>query len=691
MFYNLKNRKSKNELSASKCRDSFFQPKHSINKPNDIYEQEADSMTDKVMRMKGNGNESGFFKPAKVSAVQRKCEHCEEEENIQRKENSEDSLSSGKDLDGYIGNLNSGGNTLTNKAKDFFEPRFGYDFSDVKIHNDAEAARSAQSINALAYTSGNNIVFNENQYSPEADSGKRLLGHELTHVIQQNSLAKTKNPNPIQRKPGDKHDLTAVSLSGDPVLEKTFDNEAIIGKSANSFGEHVRRIQSALIQLGIELPLFGADGQFGSETEKAVKEFQQEADMSESEFDGIVGRKTLGLLDMSLRDGEISSDTDKSEKDFLLKDKKKEVKDESCKGQPDDEICPLPNTKVNTGADQAAKRIDKVIAEQLPPKKTDKADYPVLFGQLFRNNDNRPVTDTADEVRNNFNIVKTFILNLKKDPSHVRCGTDCDGGCRSGSPAYHQRAGGAHIITFCPSFETHPEKISIVIHECHHASIPGSRDIAYQHNRLIDKLDHTEALLNAASFHLYAALVEDPKSDFIGPKVKDKNNISDAKNKKDVDLALAFIQQWFDLVTFDMSIVSRDMEQANEKGSYAPKSRLDLINDIYVKWFQVTPAPEKPKDEEVTKAKAIEERSVKMEKNFSNPFLINETAGPSEWERGPGKNIQLNKALMDLDIQHLVIALLQELVHATPDISAESEPLYVGMINDIRNKRKLSP
>ena len=314
-----------------------------------------------------------------------------------------------------------------------------------------------------------------------------------------------------------------------------------------------------------------------------------------------------------------------------------------------------------------------------------------MFGQLFRNNDNRPVTETADEVRKNFEIIKTFVLNLKTDPSHVRCGLECDGGCRSGTPAYHSPAGGAHIITFCPSFEKDKERISIVIHECHHASIAGSKDLAYQHNRLIDKLDHNDALRNAASFHLYAALVEDPKSDFIGPKVKDKNTISNAKNKKDVDLSIAHIQQWFDLVTFDMSIVSRDMEKANESGSYAPNARVDLINDVYAKWFQVTPAPEKPKEEEVTKAKAIEERSVVMEKNFKNPFNISEIAGPSEWERGPGKNIQLNQALMDLDVQHMVIALLQELVHATPDISAESEPLYVGTINDIRNTRKLAP
>ncbi|ULT44688.1 DUF4157 domain-containing protein [Niabella defluvii] len=55
----------------------------------------------------------------------------------------------------------------------------------MKIHTDSVAARSAQSINALAYTSGSNIVFNQNQYQPGTESGKRLLAHELTHVVQQ--------------------------------------------------------------------------------------------------------------------------------------------------------------------------------------------------------------------------------------------------------------------------------------------------------------------------------------------------------------------------------------------------------------------------------------------------------------------------------------------------------------------------
>ncbi len=181
--YSAKNKIS--PLADIKSNAIFFQPKLSINQPNDIYEQEADAMADKVMRMPDNEVSNKFFKPA-LTSVQRKCAQCEEEEKrTQRKEINNDVTVTGAATENYIGSLNGKGKPLTNEERSFFEPRFGYDFSNVKVHTDNAAAKSAQSINALAYTSGNNIVFNTGQYSPGTDSGKQLLAHELTHTMQQ--------------------------------------------------------------------------------------------------------------------------------------------------------------------------------------------------------------------------------------------------------------------------------------------------------------------------------------------------------------------------------------------------------------------------------------------------------------------------------------------------------------------------
>src|SRR5437016_4260067 len=80
--------------------------------------------------------------------------------------------------------LSSSGQPLNADTRDFMEPRFGHDFSQVRVHTDERAVESAQAVDALAYTVGQDVVFGEGQYEPETGEGKRLLAHELTHVVQ---------------------------------------------------------------------------------------------------------------------------------------------------------------------------------------------------------------------------------------------------------------------------------------------------------------------------------------------------------------------------------------------------------------------------------------------------------------------------------------------------------------------------
>jgi hypothetical protein len=151
----------------------FFQPKLSINQPNDPdsyrYEREADAIADKVVGMKTPSTEQAFFAPPVM----------------QRKESYNETTGATPETENYLSSL-SGGKTLSNEEKSFFEPGMGYDFSDVKIHTGSAANESAKNINALAYTHGNNIVFGSNQYQPDTYEGKKLLAHELAHVVQQN-------------------------------------------------------------------------------------------------------------------------------------------------------------------------------------------------------------------------------------------------------------------------------------------------------------------------------------------------------------------------------------------------------------------------------------------------------------------------------------------------------------------------
>ncbi|MGD8405173.1 MAG: DUF4157 domain-containing protein [Anaerolineales bacterium] len=91
--------------------------------------------------------------------------------------------------------LRSPGRPLDGKTRAFMEPRFGHDFSGVRVHTDVKAAKSTQAVNALAYTVGQDVVFGAGQYDPRKSTGQRLLAHELTHVVQQG-----KSNNTIQHK-----------------------------------------------------------------------------------------------------------------------------------------------------------------------------------------------------------------------------------------------------------------------------------------------------------------------------------------------------------------------------------------------------------------------------------------------------------------------------------------------------------
>ena len=131
-------------------------------------------------------------------AVQRTCAECEEELRRQPMERGQTAFPRGTEgpgptpevtphLHAQVTRLQTGGRPLPASLRAFFEPRFGCDFSGVRIHTDAEAAASARSVRALAYTLGGDISFGPGQYAPASARGRKLLAHELTHVVQQSA------------------------------------------------------------------------------------------------------------------------------------------------------------------------------------------------------------------------------------------------------------------------------------------------------------------------------------------------------------------------------------------------------------------------------------------------------------------------------------------------------------------------
>lgn len=125
--------------------------------------------------------------PVQTGRLQRKCDDCEESRKerltLQRRPANQAEPANVPPIVRKV--LNSQGQPLDTPTRAFMEPRFGHDFGKVRVHTDAHAAESARSVNAYAYTVGQDVVFGTGQYAPGTSEGRRVLAHELTHVVQQ--------------------------------------------------------------------------------------------------------------------------------------------------------------------------------------------------------------------------------------------------------------------------------------------------------------------------------------------------------------------------------------------------------------------------------------------------------------------------------------------------------------------------
>lgn len=160
------------------CRSKGFlgkplQRKVAINKPGDVYEREADRVAEQVLRMpevEVNKQPRDIGTPL----VQRRATTAGAEEA--------EAPPIVHDV------LNSPGRSLDSATRAFFEPRFGHDFGQVRVHCDDRAAESARVVSAHAYTVGHHIVFGAGRFAPSTSAGRRLIAHELTHVVQQGTV-----------------------------------------------------------------------------------------------------------------------------------------------------------------------------------------------------------------------------------------------------------------------------------------------------------------------------------------------------------------------------------------------------------------------------------------------------------------------------------------------------------------------
>ena len=181
-----------------------IQRKLEVGAIDDPLEHEADRVADQMMGMPASDAVTISSRPQ----VSRKCDKCEEEqeEKLQKKETGPQTVAGEAPVSVHE-TLRSAGHPLDMESHAFFEPRFGRDLSQVRIHADPRAAESAHSVYARAYTVGHHVVFGRDQYAPHTADGRHLLAHELTHTLQQQGGGPSLRRDPPKSPPPTRPDL----------------------------------------------------------------------------------------------------------------------------------------------------------------------------------------------------------------------------------------------------------------------------------------------------------------------------------------------------------------------------------------------------------------------------------------------------------------------------------------------------
>jgi Domain of unknown function (DUF4157)/Bacterial protein of unknown function (DUF922) len=160
------------------------QAKLTVSQPNDPYEQEADRVAGAVMRMQIPESSEAVARRSIQETISRKSAAGEGDELVRSTSmlhRSGDNLQVDNDLEGRLNNSKGGGSPLADDVRSFMEPRFGADFSGVRVHTGSDSVRMNQDVNAQAFAHGSDIYFG----AGKAPGNNELMAHELTHVVQQ--------------------------------------------------------------------------------------------------------------------------------------------------------------------------------------------------------------------------------------------------------------------------------------------------------------------------------------------------------------------------------------------------------------------------------------------------------------------------------------------------------------------------
>jgi len=468
------------------------QAKLQVGSVNDPLEQEADRAAERVMRMSESADAALRLRPA--------------EARLQRKAVADMPVNEAPALAHEV--LRSPGQPLDWETRRFFESRFTCDFSRVRVHTDTGAAHSAHSVQALAYTVGDRMVFGSGQYAPRTDSGRRLIAHELAHTIQQRGGRPVSLQRAVTKDFEKLRDWLTRGFFDWAVTDADAHKSLMLLKSLNA--TDLRDTVAAMEKKGWVDTLFSnvSDEDAANETEILEK-----------------------INDVRVHKG------GKGQPDLVgpCDAKQRKAIDDRVAGTKD-------------WAREAKNRVNAFAAD--PAKHAD--TLKLLDTHFFHQKTNGPRTP-ADQVNDARTIAANFQLaETQQSPQPNVCASPFDPLCSALALAYGDPI--KRRIVFCSSYfdSTQERQVYNLLHEFMH-EFAGVADRGYGDERIFAYLTPADSINNADSYALFAVDVNDKEEKSSDIRTAPHDKVSDCGgNEPEVRRRFAFATR---MITNALNIV----------------------------------------------------------------------------------------------------------------------------------------
>jgi hypothetical protein len=587
----------------------------------------------------------------------------------------------------------AGGTPLPRALRSYFEPRFGHDFSQVRVHTDAGAATAARGIQARAYTLGRDVVFGAGEYAPATEGGKRLLAHELTHVIQQAS-----EPAPIIQR----------AVPFDFQIEHIAPNDA-----ADTSMIFFDRASTTLVPGGTEEAKIAALAKPAAQ-DLTLNGFDTEEDAPAVADATIQAR--LATVDKALK---AAGHTGKRAPVNLRASSIGQINYRHARAV---EVLPTPvglaaapsgqNACAAPGSENAP--CGAALTSSLPiataamaaanaklAKPADK-DAKALLARLFSGVPRATVVKRMTALEKQ---VGGLMANH-------RCHSSCDGGC--GRPAYNDPPKGAvgGQMTLCPDFLTSTDtdwQARTLIHESAHGTPKfGAEDIAYSSTRQVAFLSPGDQLRNTDSYVLLAWLLAHPGSIPIGPATPDAvgGMVMSAAEEEAAHRSIAWLESWLNYGDFDTELLYSSINRALppavawQKGDESDRSVMHSLAPLFGLTDPGTKAPfALPTLDDKVKVAGIHDRFDQMYKAVNWQVLTIMRSGPgSDAWGGTGPQLPRLAQVVTLgpdffkknptdQIKQLVLLMAKAMYGITPAFEGK----YPDALDVLRKHRSLGP